>query len=209
MKNLLKATFVITLGAFSLGLMAQTQPAPQTTSDPAKKPATINQRKDNQQDRIGEGVENGSLTAGEASKLEHKEAGLNREEKNMRAADGGKLTAADRAKLQRQQNNLSKDIYKQKHDAQTQNLNPKSEVGQRDRNQQKRIGEGIENGSLTPREAGRLEGQEKRLNAEQRNMRAANGGTLTPAEKAKINQQQNRESKRIYRQKHDAQTRKP
>ena len=208
MKSMFKAAFVITLGAFSLGGMAQDQPAPQTPTDATKKPATIHQRKDNQQQRIGEGVENGSLTAGEASKLEHKEAALNKEEKNMKASDNGKLTAADRAKLQRQQNNLSKDIYKQKHDAQTQNLNPKSEVGQRDRNQQKRIGEGIENGSLTPREAGRLEGQEKRLNAEQHNMRAANGGTLTPAEKAKINQQQNKESKRIYRQKHDAQTRK-
>lgn len=207
MKQLVKAAFVITLGAFSLGVLAQeAQPAPQPTSDPAQKPATIQQRKENQQQRIGEGVENGSLTAGEASKLEHKEAALNREEKKMKS--DGSLSPAEKAKLQKQQNNLSKDIYKQKHDAQTQNTNPKSEVGQRDRNQQKRIGEGIENGSLTPREAGRLEGQEARLNKEQRNMRAANGGTLTPTEKAKINKQQNKESKRIYRQKHDAQTQK-
>lgn len=207
MKKLVKAAFVITLGAFSLGMLAQeAQPTPQPTSDPAKKPATIHQRKDNQQQRIGEGVENGSLNAREASKIEHKEAALNREEKKMKS--DGTLSAAERAKLQRQQNALSKDIYKQKHDAQVQNTNPKSEVGKRDLAQQKRIGEGIENGSLNAREAGRLEGQESRLNKEQRNMRAANGGTLTPAEKAKINRQQNRESRRIYRQKHDAQTRK-
>jgi hypothetical protein len=189
MKKLVKAAFLITLGAFSLGMLAQeAQPTP--TTDPAKKPATINQRKDNQQDRIGEGVENGSLTAGEASKLEHKEAALNR------------------AKLQKQQNGLSKQIYNQKHDAQAQNLNPKSEVGKRDLAQQKRISEGIENGSLNAREAGRLEGRESRLNKEQHAMRAANGGTLTQAERAKVNRQQNRESKRIYRQKHDAQVRK-
>jgi len=206
MENLIKATFVITLGAFSLGMMAQDSQPPQPTSDPAKKPLTIDQRKDNQQQRIGEGVENGSLTAGEASKLEHKEAALNREEKKMKS--DGSLSPAERAKLQRQQNHLSQGIYRQKHDAQVQNLNPKSEVGKRDRAQQQRIGEGIENGSLTAREAGRLEGQEARLNREQRNMRAANGGTLTPGEKAKVNKQQNRESKRIYHQKHDAQTRK-
>lgn len=206
MKSILKATFVITLGAFSLGLMAQDQPAPQPASDPAKKPANIHQRKDNQQQRIGEGVENGSLTAGEASKLEHKEAGLNREEKKMKS--DGSLSPAERARLQRQQSALSKNIYKQKHDAQVQNTNPKSEIGQRQREQQKRIGEGIENGSLNAREAGRVEGQEARLNHEVRKDRR-DGGGLTNAERAKINNQQNRESKRIYRQKHDGQTRKP
>jgi hypothetical protein len=205
MKKLVKAAFLITLGAFSLGMLAQeAQPTP--TTDPAKKPATINQRKDNQQDRIGEGVENGSLTAGEASKLEHKEAALNREEKKMKS--DGTMSPTERVKLQKQQNGLSKQIYNQKHDAQAQNLNPKSEVGKRDLAQQKRISEGIENGSLNAREAGRLEGQETRLNREQHNMRAANGGTLTQAERAKVNRQQNRESKRIYRQKHDAQVRK-
>jgi hypothetical protein len=203
MKKLVKAAFVMTLGAFSLGLVAQeAQPAAPTT-DPAKNPPTIQQRKQNQRQRIGEGVENGSLTAGEASKLEHKEAALNREQKQMKA--DGNLTPAERARLQRQQSKLSKQIYNQKHDAQVQNTNPKSEVGQRDRAQQQRIGQGIENGSLTPREAGRLEGQEARLNREQHNMRAANGGTLAPAEKAKVNRQQNRESKRIYNQKHDRQ----
>lgn len=206
MKKLVKVAFVVTLGAFSLGLVAQeAQPAAPTT-DPAKKPLTIQQRKQNQQQRIGEGVENGSLTAGEASKLEHKEAALNREQKRMKA--DGNLTPAERAKLQRQQNKVSRQIYTQKHDAQAQNVNPASKVGKRDRAQQQRIGQGIENGSLTPREAGRLEGQQARLNREQHNMRAANGGTLTPGERAKVNRQQNRESKRIYNQKHDRQRRR-
>lgn len=207
MKNFLKAILAITLGTFSIGLVAQDQPAAQPTTDPAKKPLTINQRKENQQQRIGEGVENGSLTAGEASNLEHKEAALNRKEKRMKS--DGSLSPAERARLQSQQNRLSRQIYRDKHNARVQNVNPQSEVGKRDRAQQKRIGEGIENGSLTAGEAGRLEGQEARLNREQRNMRAANGGTLTAAEKAKINRQQNVESKRIYRQKHDAQTRHP
>jgi hypothetical protein len=71
--------------------------------------------------------------------------------------------------------------------------------------QQRRIGQGAANGSLTPRESARLEKQEAALNHEERNMRAANGGTLTPADRATLRHQQNRLSRRIYRQKHDAQ----
>ena len=76
-------------------------------------------------------------------------------------------------------------------------------VNQRQENQQKRIGEGVENGSLSATEAARLERQEARLHKEVKTERQANGGTLTPAEKAQVTRQQNRESRRIYRQKHD------
>lgn len=182
--------------------MAQTS-ATTTTTTTAKPKYTVNQRKDNQQQRIGEGVENGSLTAGEASHIEKQETHLNKEEHTMRAADNGKLTAADRAKLNNQQNHLSKEVYNQKHDAQTQNLNPKSEVGQRQRNQQQRIGEGIENGSLTAREAAHTERQEAGVHKEVAGMRQANGGKLTGKEKALVNHQQNRESRAIYRKKHN------
>jgi hypothetical protein len=203
MNYLMKSTLLaVALGAVSLGAVAQNA-TPSTT--PTTKSPVINERKENQQQRIGEGVENGSLTANEAAHLEKKESKLNAEERRMKA--DGNLTPAERARLTRQQNALSKQIYNQKHDAQTQNLNPKSEVGQRQREQQKRIGEGIENGSLNAREASRLEKQETHVNCEVARDRAANGGTLTPAEKAKVNRQQNRESKRIYRQKHDAQVR--
>ena len=61
--------------------------------------AQINQRKENQQDRIANGVASGELTAGEAGKLEKKESNLNKEEKLMRSEDGGKLTGADRKVL--------------------------------------------------------------------------------------------------------------
>lgn len=198
MKNFWKATLAVTFGTFAIGVVAQDQPAPQP------KPATIQQRKDNQQQRIGQGVENGSLTSAEATRLEHKEAALNREQKQMRS--DGTLSAEERARLQKQQNRLSNQIYNQKHDAQVQNTNPQTEVGKRQRAQQQRIGEGIENGSLNAREAGRLEGQQTRLNREIRHDRR-DGGGMTNAERAKINRQQNVESKRIYHQKHDGQTR--
>ncbi len=189
------AMFAVAFGAISIGAMAQnTAPSP-----------VIDQHKDNQQQRIGNGVENGSLTAGEASRLEKKETRINREENRMKA--DGNFTAAERARIRKQQGALSKDIYKQKHDAQVQNVNPKSEVGQRQRMQQERIGQGIKSGQLTPAEAARMENQEKHINREVARDRAANGGTLTPGEKAKVNHQQNKVSRHIYRQKHDAQVR--
>jgi hypothetical protein len=77
--------------------------------------ATINQRKENQQDRIAGGVNSGQLTAGETAHLENRESALNKEEHNMRANDHGKLTAADRTRLTRQQNRLSRNIYNKKH----------------------------------------------------------------------------------------------
>lgn len=177
-----------------------------TTANATAKPKyTINQRKVNQQQRIGEGVENGSLTAGEARRLERKERKLNREEKAMKG--DGKLNAAERAKLQHQQNVLSKQIYNQKHDAQKENLHPTSEVGKRQRAQQQRIGEGIENGSLTSREAARMEARQVDVNHEVRYMRQANGGVLTAQQRRVVNRQQNRNSRAIYRQKHDRQHR--
>ena len=80
-----------------------------------------------------------------------------------------------------------------------------NEVNERQRNQQQRIGEGVENGSLTPRETSRLEKQEGALHQEIKQDRAANGGKLTAQEHRQVNRQQNRESRRIYRQKHDGQ----
>ena len=76
----------------------------------------IQQRKENQQERIGKGVQNGSLTARETANLEHKEAKLNREIHKDRV-DGGGLTNKEKAKINRQQNKLSRQIYKDKHDA--------------------------------------------------------------------------------------------
>jgi hypothetical protein len=79
---------------------------------------TIQQRKNNQQERIGQGVRSGELTRGETRNLEHREASVNREEHAMRRADGGHLTAGDKAALTRQQNNISRSIDKDKHNAQ-------------------------------------------------------------------------------------------
>jgi hypothetical protein len=76
---------------------------------------TINQRRENQQDRIAQGINSGSLTAGEAARLESNEARLNREIRDDREDHNGHLTKAERKQINRQQNKLSRQIYRAKH----------------------------------------------------------------------------------------------
>ena len=66
------------------------------TPTPGAHDYDINQRKGDQQGRIANGVKSGQLTAGETSRLEHQEAGINSEERGMRAQDNGHLTKQDR-----------------------------------------------------------------------------------------------------------------
>lgn len=77
--------------------------------------AEVDRRASRQQERIAGGVENGSLTAGEAAGLERREARINQEIKADRAANGGTLTPAERAKINREQNRASRAIYRKKH----------------------------------------------------------------------------------------------
>jgi hypothetical protein len=179
---------------------------PAATPAPAAKPKpTIAQRKENQQDRIAQGVKSGQLTAGETANLETKEAAINGETKADRAANGGKLTAAEKKQINGQQNQVSKQIYKDKHNANTANYG-NSKVGKRQENQQDRIAQGIKSGQLTAGETAKLENQQKGINRQVAADRKANGGTLTASEKKKVNKEQNAASKNIYHKKHNAKT---
>jgi len=97
-----RLTAVVLFGALALPAVAQSN-------------QEINQRKENQQDRIAQGVKSGELTAGETAHLERGEAHINRQEARMRANDNGHLTQADRAKINREQNHMSREIYRDKH----------------------------------------------------------------------------------------------
>jgi len=79
----------------------------------------VNAREGNQQARIGQGVRSGQLTPRETGHLENKEARINHEVRNDRAANGGHLTGQERAQVNHQQNNLSKQIDRDKHNART------------------------------------------------------------------------------------------
>jgi hypothetical protein len=68
--------------------------------------------------------------------------------------------------------------------------------------QEHRIYQGVKNGSLSPQEYKRLENRTDKIEADR--LRAIrSGGKLTTAEKYRLNQRLNRNSRSIYREKHD------
>lgn len=183
----------------------QSQPAPQqpaAQSSPAPAPQSVNSRRENQQDRIANGVQSGQLTAGETKRLEGREANVNSEIRTDRRANGGALTPQERQQVNRQQNNLSHSIYQDKHNAAQAHFG-NNEVGQRRENQQDRIAQGIRSGQMTAGEAARTENREQNINRSVAADRAANGGKLTPQERQNINSRQNSVSRQIYHQKHN------
>ncbi|WP_321471010.1 hypothetical protein [uncultured Paludibaculum sp.] len=75
-------------------------------------------------------------------------------------------------------------------------------IGQRERNQQQRIGQGVRSGSLTPAETVRLEREEARNKAKVRRDRV-DGGGMTAAERARAQNRLDRTSRDIARMKHN------
>jgi hypothetical protein len=200
-----RTLFALTMAAvaFSGPAFAQqtTSPAPQTTPTPQSN--TVNDRRENQQDRVANGVQSGQLTAGETKNVEGREANLNREIRDDRSADNGKLTTQERTQVNHQQNNLSKSIYADKHNANVAHYG-NNEIGQRRENQQDRVAQGIRSGQMSAGETAKTENREQGINQQDRADRAANGGKLTGQDKSQLNRQLNGSSRQIYRQKHNA-----
>jgi hypothetical protein len=79
-------------------------------------------------------------------------------------------------------------------------------VGKRQVQQQARIKEGVKSGELTRREVRRLEREQAKIAVDK--AKAKSDGVVTPAERAKLTREQNRASRHIVKQKHDAQKQK-
>lgn len=165
------------------------------------------QRDVNQQQRIEQGLQSGSLNTREAARLEREETKVEKDQ--ARAMRDGNLSPAEKARLGREENRVSRDIYREKHDAQTGNPNSASSQRmqadvQRNINQQTRIEQGTQSGSLTTRETAKLEaGQARDTRAE---ARAGADGKVNAHEQRRMQKKENRQSARIQREKHDAQT---
>ena len=199
---LMFALSALVVSAPSFGQQGQPSPQPTTQSNTAPREGSVPGRKQDQQQRIANGVQSGQLTAGETKRLETREANVNKEIRTDRSANGGRLTPQERQQVNRQQNNMSRSIYADKHNT-AQAKFGNNEVGQRRENQQDRIANGVKNGSMTAGEAARTEGREQRINRSVAADRAANGGRLTAQERRNINRRQNGASRQIYRQKHN------
>ncbi|MDT8992333.1 hypothetical protein RQP54_15785 [Curvibacter sp. APW13] len=80
---------------------------------------------------------------------------------------------------------------------------PKPSIDTRQATQEQRIQQGVQSGSLTTKEAARLEKGESRIDTAQN--RAAADGKVTKNEQRHLEKMTNQESKAIYKQKHDRQ----
>ena len=75
----------------------------------------VNKREGNQQKRIANGVNNGSLNAKETNNLDKREASVQGQEQADMAKHNGHLTKANQRQLNHRENKISRSIYKDKH----------------------------------------------------------------------------------------------
>lgn len=82
-----------------------------------KRPRSINNRQERQQERIVQGIKSGELTARETYRLSREQYQIQRMENRFRRSGDG-LSNRERLRLQRELNQSSRRIYRQKHDRQ-------------------------------------------------------------------------------------------
>jgi hypothetical protein len=157
------------------------------------------QRDVNQQNRIEQGLKNGSLNTREAGKLEREEARIDQQQ--ARDLKNGPLTAKERAQLRREQNQASRDINRLENNGARGDPNSASSKRmqadvQRNANQEQRIENGVRNGQLNNRQAGRLEAGQARVDRAE--ARAAKNGHISAEEQERIQERENHQSNRIH-----------
>jgi type IV pilus biogenesis protein CpaD/CtpE len=166
------------------------------------------QRDINQETRVEQGLKSGQLSTGEAAKLERGEARIDRME--SKALKDGNLSQQEAARIQGAQNRESERINRLKHNDVTGNPNSASSQRmqadvQRNINQQGRIEQGVQSGALTNREASQLErGQ---AHVDRAEARAGADGHVGAREQVRIQHRENKQSRKIFRDKHNARMR--
>jgi hypothetical protein len=221
MKNRYYTALASLVVVYGLALAAQpsfAQTAPETNVggvEPTNIPghpgvSEVDQRDNNQQNRINAGEADGQLGKAQAARdqahLDHQEAVQQKQEN----ADGGHLTAGEYKRDNRSLNQSSNKIYNQKHLTNVGGHEPVnipghpgiSEVDQRDNNQENRIHAGEADGQLSKRQAARDQAHLDHQVGIQRKQEVANGGHLTKAEYKKDNKSLNHSSRKIARQRH-------
>lgn len=75
----------------------------------------VNQRLDNQQARVNQGLSNGTMTGKQAARDEAHDTNIAKRESADEAKHGGHLTKGEQRRLNRSENRNSRHIYRQKH----------------------------------------------------------------------------------------------
>jgi CRISPR/Cas system-associated endoribonuclease Cas2 len=77
----------------------------------------------------------------------------------------------------------------------------RAEVNKRLQNQDKRIDNGVKNGTLTQGQARKLHKEDRQIRKEEKMMASQDGGHITKQEQKTLNQQENKTSRQIKREK--------
>jgi|SRR5580704_9186290 hypothetical protein len=119
MKNAISKSLLVLAfgGLLAVGAALAQDPAPVQEDPGHPRVNQVDQRQANQQERIGQGLQSGSLTAGEAQHLEKNEAKIQQQKNADMAAHGGHLTKSEQNQINREQNAQSRQIYKDKHNS--------------------------------------------------------------------------------------------
>jgi hypothetical protein len=194
----------------------------------AQSMSSIDAREAYEQREIDRGIRNGSLTPNEAYRLQN---GLDRVERyEQRARADGIVTPYEHQRLDRMLDREQHSIYRESHDAQR--TDGRGWYGRdgwgrdgwrhdgygynhgwdrdggnrgiegRDARNEQRIYDGVRDGSINRREFGQLERGQERIDRYEARARA--DGVVTPYERNRIDQMQNRESRQIYADRHNA-----
>lgn len=185
------------------GLLASLVAAPAFAAD--SNAGAVIDRNVNQEQRIEQGLQSGQLSTGEAARLEKGEAKIEKMESHALKTDGV-VTDAEKAKIEHAENRESQAINKM--DSNKVTGNPASASSQRMQadvqrniNQQKRIDAGVDQGSMTNREAAHAEKHEAKI--AQKEYRAGRDGHVGQGEQARIQKADNKESRKIWHAKHN------
>lgn len=156
--------------------------------------------------RLSAGVQDGSLTKGEAVKQAGQQLATDKQIVSSKR-DDGVVGPKERAEIRGQQAQNSKDLFEQRHDSQARPADPAPADHprvDRQQNQAARIRDGVQDGSLTKPETARLVGYEARTDVFMAKSKM-DDGKIDPRESAVIQKRQNATSRAIYQQKHDGQ----
>jgi hypothetical protein len=101
--------------AFAVSMLAATAAMAQTTDVPGHPRVNeVNQRIDNQQNRVSNGVANGTVNGKQAARDEKRDANIAQRESADEAKHNGHLTKKETHNLNRAENRNSRDIRRQK-----------------------------------------------------------------------------------------------
>src|SRR5262249_8512710 len=134
----------------------------------------IDRREQNQQNRVANGLKDGSLTSGEAAKIEGEEAKIQQDEAKAKA--DGVVTSSERNHHNREQNQTSREIKRDRDNT--------PGIDRREQNQQKRVANGLKDGSLTSGEAAKIERDEAKIRQDEAKAKA--DGKVTSSERNQL-----------------------